>query len=149
MCKIEYMLASTTVMPSVLVVEDDLTDLGTASGLLTELGVEKVESATTVGAALNYLEDVAERKREAPALIVLDLSFGYESGFEVLRRWKSDARLKAIKVVVWTQMGEREQELCKLFGLQHVVSKWDTTMDLRTALQAVLRKPASRSSEAS
>ncbi len=136
-------------MANVLIVEDNLTDLGTANGVLTELGVEKVESATTIPAALVYLEEVAERKRAAPALILLDLSFGYDSGFEVLRRWKSDARLKAIKIVVWTQMGEREQELCKLFGLQHVVSKWDTIMELRNALQSALGQPESRSSEAS
>jgi CheY-like chemotaxis protein len=141
--------AAVVVMPNVLVVEDDLTDLGTASNLLTELGVEKIESATTVGAALNYLEDVAERKRSAPALIVLDLSFGYESGFEVLRRWKSDAQLKAIKIVVWTQMGEREQELCKLFGLEYVVSKWDSIMELRTAFEAVLGQPESRARKTS
>lgn len=127
-------------MQNALVVEDNAADLRQAVSLLTGMGFGKVESAATVAAALHYLEDVAERKCPAPDLILLDLAFGYESGFEVLRRWKSDARLKRIKVVVWTQMGEREQELCRLFGLEHVVPKWKSIEELQTAMQAAMGK---------
>jgi CheY-like chemotaxis protein len=132
-------------MPNALVVEDDASDLRQATSLLTGMGFEQVEPAATVSAALRFLDDVADRKRPVPDLILLDLSLGYESGFEVLRRWKSDNRLKAIKIVIWTQMGEREQELCRLFGLQHIVPKWKSLQDLQTATQAAMGKSQERS----
>jgi CheY-like chemotaxis protein len=128
-------------MPNALIVEDNTYDLRQATSLLTGMGFEKVDPAATVSAALLYLDEVAERKRPVPDLILLDLSLGYESGFEVLRRWKSDARLKPIKVVVWTQMGEREQQLCQLFGLEYIIPKWKNIQELQTAMQAAMDNP--------
>ncbi|MGC2695435.1 MAG: response regulator [Candidatus Angelobacter sp.] len=129
-------------MSNVFIVEDNTSDLRQATSLLSNLGVGKIDSATTLGAAIRYLDEITEGKREAPILIVLDLSLGYESGFEVLRRWKSDARLKGIKIIVWTQMGEREQELCRLFGLEHVISKWSSEKDLQDAVKSVVTLPS-------
>jgi len=125
-------------MANILIVEDDANDLRTATAALKELGLGPVDSAARVSDALRYLEEVVERKREAPALIVLDLSLGYESGFEVLRRWKGERRLSQIPIVVWTQMGEREQELCRLFGLKHVIAKWTDVSELQNAVKAAL-----------
>jgi len=136
-------------MPTALIIEDDPIDLRQAAGLLTELGFDKIEQATNASKALRFLEDVAERKSSAPDLLVLDLSLGYESGFEVLRRWKSDKRLKPIKIIVWTQMGEREQELCRLFGLEHIVPKWRSAAEFKTALQVAMGNSPQRPSEAS
>ena len=130
-------------MANVLIVEDDASDLRRATAAVNELGLGTVDSATRVGDALRHLDEVVERKREAPALIILDLSLGYESGFEVLRRWRSDRRLSAIKIVVWTQMGEREQELCRLFGLKHIVPKWAGTNELLDALKAAIESSSS------
>ncbi len=135
-------------MPSVLIVEDDAADLRQATSVLKGMGFEQIQPAVSASAALRYLEEVAERKRVPPSLIALDLALGYESGFEVLRRWKSDARLKAIKIVVWTKMGEREQELCRLFGLQHVIPKWKSQHEFEAAMQeAVGQKGASEASK--
>ena len=106
-----------------------------ATAALAELGLGKTVSATSVAEAFRYLDGVREGKHEAPALIVLDLSLGYESGFEILRRWKSDHNLSRIQIVVWTQMGEREQELCRLFGLKHVISKFSDVSELQDAVK--------------
>ena len=131
-----------------LIVEDDASDLQQATQVLIGIGVSKVDSAASTPAAILYLEEVAERTRKAPDVIVLDLALGYDSGFEVLRRWKSDSRLKNIKIVVWTQMGEREQELCRLFGLEHVVPKWNDVEELHATLRQVLQQSEQLSSEA-
>jgi CheY-like chemotaxis protein len=141
------MTSVTEVLSNALVVEDDPIDLRQVTEVLKGMGISKIDSAGTTPAAIRYLEEVAERKRPAPAVVVLDLSLGYDSGFEVLRRWKSDVRLRNIRVVVWTQMGEREQELCRLFGLEQVVPKWKDIEELQTSLQLVLQPPQQRSSE--
>jgi len=125
-------------MPSALVIEDNAADVRQVSTILNEIGFDQIDLASTVPTALHLLDEVVEKKRPAPDLMVLDLSFGYESGFEVLRRWKSDQRLKPIRVIVWTQMGEREQELCRLFGLQYVIPKWKGNRDLKLAVQKIM-----------
>jgi CheY-like chemotaxis protein len=55
--------------------------------------------------ALEYLyreEEFALRKEGNPAVILLDLKTPRDEGLEVLRRVKSDARLKTIPVVILT-----------------------------------------------
>lgn len=136
-------------MANVLIVEDDASDLRKATAALAELGLGPVDPASTVGKALRYLDEVAEGKRSKPALILLDLALGYESGFEVLRRWRSDRKLSGIQIVVWTQMGEREQEICRLFGLKHVISKWAGPAELQEAVKAAMQSPSSPSSPSS
>lgn len=130
-------------MPSIMIVEDDAADSRRAASAMAALGLKTVEPASSVAAAFRLLDDVTERKREAPAVIVLDLSLGYDSGFEILRRWKSDRRLSAIPIVVWTQMGDREQELCRLFGLKHVIPKWADIKELQDAVKAAVAQSAS------
>lgn len=128
-------------MLNAFIVEDDASDLRQAKSVLKDLGLGKIETTTNVAGAVRYLDEVTEGKREAPALLLLDLSLGYESGFEVLRRWKGDPGLKDLKIIVWTQMGDREQELCRLFGLQHVIPKWSSIKDLQNAIKAALKLP--------
>jgi CheY-like chemotaxis protein len=135
-------------MANVLIVEDDASDLRKATSALAELGLGPVDPVSTVGKALSYLDEVVEGKRSKPGLILLDLALGYESGFEILRRWRSDRKLSGIQIVVWTQMGEREQEICRLFGLKHVVSKWAGTPEMQDAVKAAIQSPSSPSSAA-
>ena len=73
-------------------------------------------------------------KAELPDKIVLDLDLGYESGYELLRYWHSNPKLSSIQVIVWTVMGEEQQEICKLFKVQAVVSKWRGASALEHAL---------------
>ncbi len=142
------MTSLSAVSSNALIVEDDAIDLRQATEVLKGVGISKIDSASSSPTAIRYLEEIAEQKRPAPAVILLDLALGYDSGFEVLRCWKSDRRLKDINIVVWTQMGEREQELCRLFGLEHIVPKWKEIEELQTTLQEVLQRPKRRASEA-
>lgn len=128
-------------MPNILIVEDNPADVRTASVALAKLGMGNIEAVATVGEAHRYLDEVREKKRESPCLILLDLALGYESGFEILRRWRSDRNLTATPVVVWTQMGEREQELCRLFGLKHVIPKWASISELQDAVKTAAKPP--------
>ncbi len=66
--------------------------------------------------------------------MVLDLDLGYESGFEILRFWHSNPELSKIKMVVWTALGNEQRELCRLFGVRSVVSKWEGAPALKREL---------------
>jgi hypothetical protein len=45
---------------------------------------------------------------------------------EALLFYKSNEKLyRECKVIVWTAMGERQRELCKLLGASHVICKED------------------------
>ena len=120
----------------VLVVEDNLVDATKCVALLKKLGASQIDAVGTVAAALLRLEDVLEGKTPAPDIVILDLAFSMESGFEVLRRWKAHPRLREIRIIVWTAMGEMEQQLCGYFGVQSVVPKWAGTGELQQAIQA-------------
>jgi CheY-like chemotaxis protein len=122
-------------MRRVLIVEDNTSDLRQSSAILRKLHFEEVDAVNNVPAALLQLQDALEKKRPAPDLVLLDLSFTGESGFEVLRFWKShQGRLKETRIVVWTVMGETEQQLCRYFGVD-VVPKWAGPKELEAVLR--------------
>jgi CheY-like chemotaxis protein len=122
-------------MNRVLIIEDTPSDMRQSTAVLKKLGTEEIKAFNTIAAAMLYLQDVVEGTEETPDLILLDLSFPKESGFEVLRYWKSNPKLHPIHVVVWTVMGETEIKLCRFFGVDHVVPKWAGAKELETALR--------------
>jgi CheY-like chemotaxis protein len=122
-------------MSSVLIVEDNTSDLRRSAGILKKLRFEKVDAVNNVPSALLRLQDALDGNTPAPDLILLDLSFLRESGFEVLRFWKSNPNtFKNTRVVVWTVMGETEQQLCRYFGVE-VVPKWAGPEELESVLR--------------
>ena len=128
----------------VMVVEDSMKDLKQCMAVLQRMGAAHVDALTNVSAAKVKLEEAVEGNGEAPGLIVLDLNFPNESGFEVLRLWRGDARLKKIPMVVWTVMGETEKELCRFFGAS-VVAKYEGEAELEKTVKVAVagqRRPA-------
>jgi CheY-like chemotaxis protein len=122
-------------MKRALIIEDRVPDIQRAIRVLHKLGIEEIDSFSRVDAALLRLEEAVEGKRSIPDLIILDLSFSTESGFEILRFWKSNKLLHDnTSVVVWTQMTDPEQELARCFGAE-VVPKWTGAAELETALR--------------
>lgn len=119
---------------SVIVIEDSLKDAHSCVSLLRRLRVTQVDVISTVSAALVQLENIKENKLAAPDVIILDLNFGSDSGFEVLRLRKTDVRLNQIPVIVWTAMGEKEQKLSSVFGVSEVISKQENINELERAL---------------
>ena len=121
-------------MRRVLIVEDNNSDLRQSASILKKLQFEHIDTVNNVPGAILRLQDAVEGKQTAPDLILLDLAFTRESGFEVLRYWKTNReQLKNTSVVVWTVMGETEQQLCRYFGVK-VVPKWAGPQELENAL---------------
>jgi CheY-like chemotaxis protein len=127
--------------PPVLVIENSPLDVTKAVRILKDLKLGEAVVLTSVAKAIMYLEDVLAGEKPCPELIILDLEFGAESGFEVLRFRKAHPRLQQCEVMVWTIMGEREKELCRLFGLTHIISKQDGDAALELALRNFLSVP--------
>src|SRR5438270_8221445 len=89
-------------MRRVLIVEDIPADVRQSTAVIKKLGAKDVIALNNIAATMLFLQDVLEGTKPAPDLILLDLSFPSESGFEVLRYWKSEDKLHRIPVVVWT-----------------------------------------------
>lgn len=123
-------------MSRALIVEDTNSDLRQSAAVLQKLGFKEIVAVNNVPGALVTLQDGVDGKRSLPDLLLLDLSFTRESGFEVLRYWKSNkASMKDTRIVVWTVMGETEQQLCRYFGVD-VVSKSDGPDELERVLRS-------------
>lgn len=122
-------------MSRILIIEDNTSDARLSAGVLKKLNVTDVDAVNNVPGALLRLQDAVEGKKPAPELVLLDLSFTRESGFEVLRYWKTNReQLKDTDIVVWTAMGETEQQLCRYFGVE-VVAKWTGPDELERVLR--------------
>jgi CheY-like chemotaxis protein len=122
-------------MRRVLIVEDTPADAKQSTAVMKKLGAEEVLVLNNIAAALLFLQDVVEGTKQAPDLLLLDLSFPQESGFEVLRFWKSNPKLQPMQIVVWTVMGDTEKKLCEFFGIKHVVPKWAGPNELEAVLK--------------
>jgi CheY-like chemotaxis protein len=103
-------------------VDDETADLKRAREAAESLGIEDVQARTTVRAAHQYLEKGLAGEHPLPNAIVIDLDFGHDSGFELLRLWHSTPELKKIPVLVWSVMEEQKQ-ICELFRVNSFVSK--------------------------
>ena len=100
-----------------VILEDAVKDIRTAARVLSHVGITSPTVFNDVPKAMLYLEDVVAGEKPCPNLMVVDLGFGMDSGFEALRFYKSNEKLsRGCKVIVWTAMGERQRELCKLLG---------------------------------
>jgi CheY-like chemotaxis protein len=122
-------------MKRLLIVEDQSADLRVAVDAVKSLGVPFVEARTSTSAAKLYLETALSQKQPLPDLIIVDLDLGYESGFELLRFWHGNPKLSAIRLVVWTAMGEEQQNICSLFKVSAIVPKAEGIDALKRALE--------------
>ncbi|HEY2912725.1 MAG TPA: hypothetical protein VGK21_05155 [Candidatus Angelobacter sp.] len=121
----------------VLLIEDDAADTKAAITVFNTLGLE-VQSKLTVSAARNYLDDVVAGLHPPPHLVVLDLGFRLESGFEIIRYWKSTPALQAIHIIVWTQAGQQDKKIAGYFGVAAVVTKSNGLKELESELKRVI-----------
>ena len=120
-------------MKHILIVDDEQSDLKRASEAAESLGIEDVQARTTVRAAHQYLEKAMAGEQPLPDAIVIDLDFGHDSGFELLRLWHSTPQLKQIPVLVWSVVEEQKQ-ICELFRVNCFVSKGQGIEAFREAL---------------
>ncbi|HKR26625.1 MAG TPA: response regulator [Acidobacteriaceae bacterium] len=126
----------------VLIVEDQPNDLRIAAGAAKASGFSGVEARTSAETAKAFLQDAIEGRLAMPDAIVLDLDLGHDSGFEVLRFWHSNPRLRSIPLIVWTVLGEQYREICRLFQVRAFLYKGEDISVLQTALRGLTRASA-------
>jgi CheY-like chemotaxis protein len=122
-----------------LVVENEPKDMKRAAEIAKLAGFEEIEARTTPQSARAYLEDRLAEGGILPDGIVLDLDFGTESGYELLRFWHSSPRLRGVPIVVWSIMGEEQRKMCSLFQVKEFVGKWEGNEVLQQALQSIVQ----------
>jgi CheY-like chemotaxis protein len=130
----------------VLVVEDSVSDLNICVAVLRKMGTVEIDAVSSIAGALAHLEQVAVGKLPKPDVIVLDLIFGVESGFEVLRFRKTHVSLRDIKVIVWSAVANNQKLLCATFGIFNVVPKGAGARELEAAFLELPSFPPSASS---
>ena len=121
-------------MATLLIVEDDPADLYAAADVAEKLGFS-VEAKSTASSARAYLEAAIEKRAASPDVVILDLDLGYDSGHELLRFWHKNRDSLNARMVVWTRLGKDQQEVCNLFKVDAVVSKWQGMEVLKTAIK--------------
>lgn len=126
-------------MALLLMLEDNPADLRKAADIATRAGFTEFEATGYASEAQLYLENAMNGKVPLPNAIVVDLDLGIESGFELLRFWHRNLQLKSTPVIVWTGMGEHEQELCQLFHVYRVIPKDENPQVLMDTLASIAR----------
>lgn len=122
----------------VVIIEDSHDDSFLATRIFNSTGVANITRFARIPEALLFLEEIADGIRECPQLILLDLNVGLDSGFEVLRFYKSNPALQSCRVIVWTGSGAMERELCEHFGVE-CIGKGDGEAALATAIWKHIR----------
>lgn len=122
-----------------LVVENEPKDLKNAADTARSAGFTEIEGKTSPYAARIYLEDRIAHGPKLPDGILLDLDFGVESGYELLRFWHSNPTLRTIPLIVWSILGEEQRQMCGLFKVKQFVGKWEGNEALQTALKEIVQ----------
>ena len=94
-------------MPRILLVEDNEMNRDMLSRRLAKRGYE-------VALALDGLQGIEIASRDAPDLILMDMSLPGVDGWEITRRMRADAGLRRIPIIALTahaMAGDREKAL--------------------------------------
>jgi two-component system, chemotaxis family, response regulator Rcp1 len=87
----------------ILLIEDNPADMRLIIELLNKCEVTNVKSINNGITAMDYLCNRNEYKNcEKPSLILLDLELPMKNGFEVLKKIKTDDKLKCIPLIILT-----------------------------------------------
>jgi CheY-like chemotaxis protein len=120
-------------MKTILLIEDNSNDIELALEVLSEESfahdIVVLKDGQQALDFLQYTGRHAQREPGNPILVMLDLKLPRIGGLEVLRRVKSDPRLKSIPVVMLTSSRE-ESDLQSSYGLganAYVVKPLDFT----------------------
>jgi len=87
---------------SILLVEDD--------PFLIDIYTTKLkESGFTVEVASDGESALRKVKEKEPPLVILDIVLPQLDGWEILRQIKSDPKLKNIKIIILSNLGQKEE----------------------------------------
>ena len=122
-----------------LVIEDEPKDMRNAADSARLVGFSEVEGRNSPQAARIFLEDRLASGTQLPDGILLDLDFGYDSGYELLWFWHSTPKLREVPLIVWSILGEEQRQMCELFKVKKFVGKWESSDVLRDALKSIVQ----------
>lgn len=99
------------------------------------------------GFAVHWAKDIqqAEQTMKAiePALVLLDWMLPGGSGLDLLKRWRSNPRTRAIPVIMLTARGDEHDKIAGLeIGADDYVTKPFSPRELVARIQALLRRHA-------
>ena len=122
--------------PLVLIVEDEPAIAELLSVNLRHNGFTPIwaEDGTT-----------AQRELDAvlPDLILLDWMLPGQSGLQLARKWRADARSKAVPILMLTARGDEPDKVAGLdAGADDYITKHFSTQELLARIRAVLRRRA-------
>jgi two-component system, OmpR family, phosphate regulon response regulator PhoB len=127
--------------PRVLIVEDEPSIAELIAVNLRHNGFQPV-----------WAEDgiAAQRELDAvlPDVILLDWMLPGQSGLALARKWRSDARAKAIPILMLTARGDEPDKVAGLdAGADDYITKPFSTQELLARIRAVLRRRAPEQSQ--
>jgi len=82
--------------------------------------------------------------RNLPDAILLDLDLGSENGFDFLRARYETPRWMEIPLVVWTKLGDHNEQICGIFKVQAYVPKSKGEPGLSEALENIVRQQSQK-----
>jgi two-component system phosphate regulon response regulator PhoB len=129
--------------PRILIVEDEPAIAELVAVNLRHNGIAPV-----------WAEDAASAQREIDAVlpdaILLDWMLPGASGLELARRWRADARTRAIPILMLTARGDEPDKVAGLdAGADDYITKPFSTQELLARIRAVLRRRAPEKSDES
>ena len=120
----------------ILIVEDDrliaamLHDSLNESGMIAEIAQDGVEMDVRMRAS-NF------------DLVILDVMLPGESGLQLARRWRADARTRQVPIILLTARGDENDRVAGLdVGADDYITKPFSTKELLARIRAVLRRRA-------
>src|SRR5438105_10778474 len=126
-------------MSQVLVVEDESAIAELISINLRHSGHEVVIAATADQAQ-------SEIDRVLPDLVVLDWMLPGQSGLQLAKRWRGDARTRELPIIMLTARAEEGDKIAGLdAGADDYLTKPFSTNELMARIRAVLRRKAPES----
>ena len=107
----------------ILIIEDD-------KFLLKAYKIKLIKEGFDVILTKDGVEGLALAESELPSLIILDLMLPRMNGFEVLKKLKSNKKLKNIPVIAISVLGQQaDQDKAIALGAEKYLIKTDNTLE--------------------
>jgi two-component system phosphate regulon response regulator PhoB len=123
-------------MSSVLVVEDE-----SAIAELISINLRHAGYEVTIATSADQAQTVIDRV--LPDLVLLDWMLPGQSGLQLAKRWRADARTRELPVIMLTARNEEADKISGLdAGADDYLTKPFSTKELLARMRAVLRRKA-------
>jgi len=123
-------------MSSILVVEDE-----SAIAELISINLRHAGYEVTVAASADQAQSLVDRV--LPDLVLLDWMLPGQSGLQLAKRWRGDARTRELPVIMLTARNEEADKISGLdAGADDYLTKPFSTKELLARMRAVLRRKA-------